>query len=82
MNTTKVVEGEALEFQAVNNTLFISFTANKERRKDPDPFFSVRIALVTDVIPEEDREPLPEEPKPPIVPKLEKPPITVDLNAF
>ena len=42
-------------FNATNNRLFISFTGNKIRKKrDPDPAFTVRVALVTSPIPEED----------------------------
>ena len=53
-NSTKVVEGEAFEFDAVNNTLFISFTGVKTGRRKPEPAFTVRIELVTSPIPVEE----------------------------
>ena len=60
-NTTRVEEGQTFQYNATGNQLFVSFTAEKAKKKHPDPSFSVRIRLLTIPIPEEDREPLPEE---------------------
>ena len=43
-----------MQYKAPGNQLFISFTANKAKRKHPDPSFTVRIRLLTIPIPEED----------------------------
>ena len=62
-----------MQYNAPGNQVFISFTANKAKRKHPDPAFTVRIRLLTIPIPEEDRvaigenfamEPINEEDKP------------------
>ena len=84
-NSTVVGAGQAFQYDALGNQLFVSFTANKSKKKYPDPSFTVRIALVTTPIPEEDREPLPDkEDLMPVDINLEwrSAPILVDLDAI
>ena len=50
-----------MQYNAPGNQVFISFTANKAKRKHPDPAFTVRIRLLTIPIPEEDRVAIEEE---------------------
>lgn len=67
-------------YDAPGNKLFVSFTANKAKRKHPDPSFTVRIRLLTIPIPEEDREPLPEPEPEPVVIVVEPPLVNVDIS--
>ena len=62
-NATSVETGQSFagEVDSTKTTIFLSFTGNKERRRDDDPWFSVLMELATVPIPEEEREVLVDE---------------------